>query len=213
MHRARQPSTQPHVDLLVCACASQTLPLLSDRSRLLGAPPSCEVLFYTAALDQVTGRHRDVFTSRDLYEYYRTGKDPFAEDQWGQAKGTDVLIFTIGTADMVMGLSFPVEKEDALDRAMYIQPSALNIPLLPGTLLVFKTLDDLFFCHEVRFPTSTTTTPAPEGLLLRADYRAAIVFRWLNASEERLYNLDTGRYVPSKDEIQKWKKAKKRRPR
>ena len=36
-----------------------------------------------------------------------------------------------------------------------------------------RPLDDLFFCHEVRFPTSTTTTPALEGLLLCADYRAA----------------------------------------
>ena len=122
-----------------------------------------------AALNPATGRHRDGFTSADLYAYYATGKDPFEEDQWGQAKGTDVLIFTIGTAEMVMGLSFPVDKLSALDRATYIQPSALNIPLRPGTLLVFRPLDDLFFCHEVRFPTSTTTTPAPEGSLLRFD--------------------------------------------
>ena len=213
MHCARQPSTQQHFDLSVCACASQTRPLLSDRSRLLGAPTSCEVLFYPAALNQVTGRHRDAFTSADLHEYYRTGKNPFAEDQWGQAKGTDVLIFTIGTAEMVMGLSFPVDKLSALDRATYIQPSALNILLRPGTLLVFRALDDLFFCHEVRFPTSTTTTPAPEGLLLCADYRAAIVFRWLNVSEERQFYLDTGRQVLSREEIKKWKKAKKPRPR
>ena len=152
-----------------------------------------------------------MFTSADLYAYYKNGEDPFAEDQWGQPKGTDVLIFTVGTAEMVMGLSFPKEKLNALDRDDYIQPSELNIPLVPGTLLVYRTLDDLFFCHEVRFPTPTTTTPAPQGLLECADYRAAIVFRWLNVSEERLYYMDTGRLVMSKDEIRRRKKAKKPR--
>ena len=135
----------------MCACASQTRPLLSDRSRLLGAPPSCEALFYTAALNQVTGRHRDVFTSADLHEYYRTGKDPFAEDQWGQVKGTDVLIFTIGTAEMVMGLSFPVDKSSALDREAYIQPSELNIWLVArGTASAIS--PDMPCVHHCPFP-------------------------------------------------------------
>ena len=192
----------------------QMRPFLSERSRLLGAPPSCEVLFYPVALNPATGRHRDGFTSADLYAYYAMGKDPFEEDKsskGGQVKGTDVLIFTSGNAEMAMGLSFPTEKLCTLDRAEYIQPRELHIPLRPGTLLVYRPLDDLFFCHEVRFLTPPAP-PALDGLLQSAGYRAAYVFRWLNESEERLYNLDTGRHVPTKEEVRTWRKPRKPMP-
>ena len=169
---------------------------LSEKSKSLGPPTSCDVLFYYAALEMATGRHRDAFDACELDEYYKTGSNPFARNAYAQDKGTDVLIFTLGNADMEMGLSFPEAKRDALDRDSYTQPAGLRIPLTPGTLLVYSPLDDLFFCHEVSFPKKATipeqTTSPP------AAYRVAFVFRWLNETAERWYCLDPahkGRHV------------------
>ena len=138
-----------------------------------------------------TGRHRDAFSAWELHEYYTMLVNPFANNQYAQNKGTDVLIFSMGNAEMEMGLSFPVTKAEALDRTRYRQPLQLRIPLIPGTLLVYSPLDDLFFCHEVAFPqTRPSSTSA---------YRVAFVFRWLNESAERMYDLDPanqGRHMP-----------------
>ena len=54
-----------------------------------------------------TGRHRDAFKSWELDEYYNSGENPFARNQYAQDKGTDVLIFSMGNTEMKMGLSFP----------------------------------------------------------------------------------------------------------
>ena len=139
----------------------------------------------------VTGRHRDAFSAWELHEYYTTGKNPFARNQYAQNKGTDVLIFSMGNTEMKMGLSFPETKAEARDRTSYRQPSHLRIPLIPGTLLVYSPLDDLFFCHEVAFHSIPPSPPSA--------YRVAFVFRWLNESAERMYNVDPanqGRHMP-----------------
>jgi len=172
-------------------------PVLSEKSKSLGAPTSCDVLFYYGALKTKTGRHRDAFESWELDEYYKMGCNPFARNTYAQNKGTDVLIFTLGNAEMEMGLSFPKTKLDALDREHYEQPPGLCIPLTPGTLLVYSPLDDLFFCHEVAFPRNTTSGNATS--CSPSAYRMAFVFRWLNECAERLYYLDPayqGRHVP-----------------
>ena len=125
------------------------------------------------------------------------GCNPFARNTYAQNKGTDVLIFTLGNAEMEMGLSFPKTKLDALDREHYEQPPGLCIQLTPGTLLVYSPLDDLFFCHEVAFPRNTTSGNATS--CSPSAYRMAFVFRWLNECAERLYYLDPayqGRHVP-----------------
>jgi hypothetical protein len=85
-----------------------------------------------------TGRHRDAFSAWELHEYYTMLVNPFANNQYAQNKGTDVLIFSMGNAEMEMGLSFPVTKAEALDRTRYRQPLQLRIPLIPGTLLVYS---------------------------------------------------------------------------
>ena len=138
-----------------------------------------------------TGRHRDAFEAWELHEYYMRGENPFAHNRYAQNKGTDVLIFSMGNAEMKMGLSFPETKTEALDRTRYRQPSRLCIPLIPGTLLVYSPLDDLFFCHEVAFPANSSASPSA--------YRVAFVFRWLNESAARMYDLDPshkGRHMP-----------------
>ena len=163
---------------------------LSEKSISEGPPTSCDVLFYYQSLKMVTGRHRDAFSASELHHYYTTGENPFAQNQYAQNKGTDVIIFTTGNTEMEMGLSFPETKARALDSAAYRQPPQLRIPLRPGELLVYSPLDDLFFCHEVSFPLGRASSPSA--------YRVAFVFRWLNKSAERTYDLDPasqGRHV------------------
>jgi len=165
---------------------------LSEKSIYEGPPNSCDVLYYYEGLGMATGRHRDAFSAWELHEYYTTGENPFAQNQYAQNKGTDVLIFTMGNTEMEMGLSFPETKAGALDRTRYRQPSQLRIPLIPSTLLVYSPLDDLFFCHEVAFPPNRPSS-SPSA------YRVAFVFRWLNESAERMYDLDPanqGRHMP-----------------
>ena len=180
-------------------------PYLSASSRYLGPPKSCDVLFYYEGLDTRTGRHRDAFVSEELNQYYKTCSNPFSNNQWIQTKGTDVLIYSMGNATMEMGLSFPLDKADASHREKYVQLPELRIPLSPGTLLVYTPYDDLFYCHEVSFPSNGVGPTSFSG------YRVALVFRWLNESEERLYYLDPakgGRHIPTAQERAKWKRKK-----
>ena len=160
---------------------------LSEKSKSLGPPTSCDVLFYYAELKMATGRHRDAFEVWELDEYYKNGSNPFAHNQYGQDKGTDVRIITLGNVDMEMGLSFPETKLDALNRDSYKQPQGLRIPLRPGTLPVYSPLDDLFFCHQVAFPANTVSSPSA--------YRVAFVFRWLNETVENACTVWTLRQI------------------
>jgi len=188
-------------------CSSQVEPFLTEKSRSMGAPPSCDVLFYSKGLNTTTGRHRDAFTAADLADYYERGTNPFERNQWMQTKGTDVLIFSMGNTEMQMGLSFPLDKGDAAARERYIQPPGLRIPLIPGTVLVYSPFDDLFYCHEARFQ-----QPPPPESTSYSSYRVAFVFRWLNECMERLYYVDPahgGRHVPDEAEAARRKKHKR----
>ena len=95
---------------------------LSEKSVSVGPPSSCDVLYYYESLQTATGRHRDAFSAGELHKYYTTGENPFAQNQYAQNKGTDVIIFTMGNTDMEMKLSFPETKADALDTPDYQQP-------------------------------------------------------------------------------------------
>ena len=88
---------------------------LSEKSVSVGPPTSCDVLYYYESLQTATGRHRDAFSAGELHKYYTTGENPFAQNQYAQIKGTDVIIFTMGNTDMEMKLSCPETKADALD--------------------------------------------------------------------------------------------------
>ena len=78
---------------------------LSEKSVSVGPPTSCDVLYYYESLQMATGRHRDAFSAGELHKYYTTGENPFAQNQYAQNKGTDVIIFTMGNTDMEMKLS------------------------------------------------------------------------------------------------------------
>jgi hypothetical protein len=137
----------------------------------------CELLCYYTLFNSHIGRHRDNFTARHLTEYYASGKDPRAGPIKGpQVPGSSVLIWTIGNAPMTLSLSFPASAAGAQATKQYVLHPELSFELCGGTLFVFATLDDLFFCHECRFSKQPSGFDGPLG----ADgHRFSLVYRWL----------------------------------
>ena len=89
-----------------------------------------------------------------------------------QRIGSEVLLYTEGTAPMDFILSFP--RADGLDDGIhsYVKTSVFTVRLGRGTLMVFKDLDDQFFCHEAEFERRVLEAADAAG------YRMCFVFRW-----------------------------------
>ena len=80
-------------------------------------PNSCELLIYYTAFQSTIGRHRDNFVSQDLCTYLQTRNPSVLGRQRNkmQRANTNVLIFTMGNARMVLQLSFPPNPHQAGD--------------------------------------------------------------------------------------------------
>ena len=97
-------------------------------------------------------------------------------DQNSQIVGSDVLLWTDGNAEMYLKLSFPDPgKPTDQNRDGYIIHPSFCIPMAPGTLLIFKAIDDLLFCHEASFDAISLDFHGDDG------YRFVYVFRWLQS--------------------------------
>ena len=118
-------------------------------------------------------------------EQYCTGVDVIKEiisghsasgDQNSQMVGSDVLLWTDGNAQMFLKLSFPDPgKPTDQNRKEYIIHPHFCIPMAAGTLLIFKAIDDLLFCHETAFHEVCLDFHEDCG------YRFVYVFRWLQS--------------------------------
>lgn len=73
---------------------------------------------------------------------------------------------------MDFALSFPESGMEGTDIHNYICRPELTIRLGRGTLLIFKAVDDAYFCHEAAFRQSVLGG-SPSGL------RMCFVYRWL----------------------------------
>jgi hypothetical protein len=89
-----------------------------------------------------------------------------------QRLGSEVLLYTEGTAPMDFSLLFPPRSDLDTSNDNYVQRSIFTVKLGRGTLMIFKDCDDQFFCHEARFDDSTLLAADPSG------YRLCFVFRW-----------------------------------
>ena len=120
------------------------------------SPPNhCELLCYYTLFKSSMGRHRDNFSPRDLAEYLTTGKDPRNGAKRSQLADSNVLIWSVGNAPMTLHLSFPTSIAAAGKAKDYVKHPTLSFQLCGGTLFVFAPLDDLFFCHECSFSSTT----------------------------------------------------------
>ena len=127
------------------------------------------------------GRHRDNYTVRHL-------KAMLQEDTTGAAGGTEhaimknsqrlgseVLLYTEGTAPMDFSLLFPPRSDLDTSNDNYVQRSIFTVKLGRGTLMIFKDCDDQFFCHEARFDDSTLLAADPSGYSVQAVLRLPMV--------------------------------------
>lgn len=150
------------------------MPYLSIQSRR-NPPTHCQMLLYYVLFASAMGRHRDNYTVRHLKALLDGAGaigSTHANMENSQRIGSEVLLYTEGTAPMDFILSFP--GADHLDAgiASYMKRSMFTIRLGHGTLMVFKDVDDQFFCHEAEFEECVL------GAAEAAGYRMCFVFRW-----------------------------------
>lgn len=146
-------------------------------------PTACQQMIYYTLFGNCVGRHRDNFCHEHFLRYL-DGEDVIANlstghsasgDTNSQVVGSDVLIWTDGPAQMRMSLSYAPENNRSAGRDSYETSTPFVIPCFGGTLLIYKAIDDLRFCHESAFPRSEVFREMHH----RTGWRHAYVFRWL----------------------------------
>ena len=166
-----------------------------------GAPNSVELCLYYTAFKSQMGRHRDNFVSSDLTTYLASRDSSILNSgQNTQVPNSNVLIWSMGNAPMVLQLSYPAYGRGAGDRRTYTCHPEFSVPCGDGTLFIFSPLDDLFYAHQACFSDATLVALGDSG------YRAAFVMRWLDeARTARTFHVSgerRGSLSPSEREIQ-----------
>ena len=111
-----------------------------------------------------------------------------------QVVGSNVLVYTTGTAPMTFTLSFPPRDSVLKDPTCYVVKPAYQMRCGAGTLSVLDAVDDLILTHGADFE------------LLDGDetsWRVGWTWRWLQADEE-FYD-DTGGLRLSAERLEKLK--------
>ena len=121
------------------------------------------------------GRHRDNYTVRHLramLENDTAAGSTHGNMENSQRLGSEVLLYTEGTAPMDFALSFPPSTALGTGIQNYVRRAVFTVQLSRGTLMIFKDIDDQFFCHEAFFDAQTLHTAEASG------HRLCFVFRW-----------------------------------
>jgi hypothetical protein len=153
------------------------MPYLCEESRR-NPPTHCQLLLYYRLFRSAMGRHRDNYTVRHLRAMLEGGEaveagSTHASMENSQRMGSEVLLYTEGTDPMDFTLSFPPSDNLGTDIRNYVRSGVFTVSLGHGTLMVFKAIDDEFFCHEAAFD-----VPTWQHLRDPTGYRMCYVFRW-----------------------------------
>ena len=154
-------------------------------------PNACQLMLYYVLFGSAIGRHRDNYCTADLLralEPSLPGKDNLSFDGHtasgdtnSQVVHSDVLVWSDGDS-MTLTLSFPPPHDPTANRDDYVVHPEFRVRCGAGTLFVFRTPDDLFFCHEAAFDDAVAAAAGAAG------YRFAYVFRWLQSVRD--FHLD-----------------------
>ena len=134
-------------------------PFLGDTSRAAGKPNSVQLLLYYTAFSSKIGRHRDNYNVRHVRRMLlqgnldaRDGGTPMGTEENSQLLHSDVIIYSMGNAEMAFKMSFPPPgRELTATLKEHISSDMFTVKLKPGSLLVYKFPDDLHFAHECYF--------------------------------------------------------------
>ena len=149
------------------------------------------------------GRHRDFYDKPTIIKMMR-GETPTPRNGDGvctQLQESYVLIFTLGDADMLFRFSYPYNGDYTSSRKHYVTHPMLTLRLGAGTLLVFASTDDFFYCHEAAFAPDATGT------------RLAFVFRWMNTMNGSavLFDASSGNMIMTRGLREKEAERKRKR--
>ena len=130
-----------------------------------------------------------------------------------QLIGSDVLVYSMGNVDMDFRLCFP-PKGDRLEASLreYDITPSYTFPLGPGTVFVFRGLDDFLFAHETSMDYQIDWYPKvnpsrnPQHF-----YRIAFVYRWLELQRDFFAETDCMKVPREMRDRQKEKEAAERR--
>ena len=153
------------------------MPYLSDACKR-NPPTHCQLLLYYALFGSAMGRHRDNYTVRHLKAMLEGGSasgSTHAALENSQRIGSEVLLYTEGSTPMEFALSFPPLRDLHADIQDYLIRPAFTARLGSGTVMVFKDIDDQFFCHQVWFDRLVLETAGATG------HRLSFAFRWLTS--------------------------------
>ena len=150
------------------------IPFLSEGCRC-HPPTHCQLLLYYALFKSAMGRHRDNYTVKHLRTQLAgaesEGTSTHAGMENSQTLGSEVLLYTEGNMPMDFALSFPPSGTLDVGIKQYVKRSIFTAQLGQGTLMVFKDVDDQFFCHEASFNHL-------KQALTAVGYRVCFAFRW-----------------------------------
>ena len=166
-------------------------PWLTPLSRR-SPPTHCQLLFYYWLLRAKMGQHRDNSSSSDVKRFAKGGGLSGNGHASGgamnsQKVGTNVLVFSTGTAPMTFTLAMPPRGDVLADRKEYVVKPSFQMCCGAFTLSVLDPVDDEILTHGARYD--------GEFEVARIDgspawWRLGWTYRWLQA-EEDFYD-DTG---------------------
>ena len=150
------------------------------------SPPNhCQLLAYYGLFNSRMGRHKDdhkLDTLHDVLLKRMTLADAVKTTKGALVPGSDVLVYSTGPLHMLFSWCFTRENAPFLKRERHETHRWMQITLDHGSLLIFKSIDDLYFYHELSIawwkcygiPTAVKET----------DFRFAFVFRWLGKEQQ-----------------------------
>ena len=149
-------------------------------------PTHCQLLLYYWLLRCAMNGHRDNSSSSDIEKMAEglgigTEGHASAGAVNSQRVGSNVLVFTTGTAPMVFTLAFAHADDILENREEYVVHPRYQMELCGGTLSILDPVDDLVFTHGAKF-SGNFRISAVDGD--RSWWRKGWTFRWLQAPED-----------------------------
>ena len=148
-------------------------------------PNHVQLIGYYALFNSAMTRHKDdhelddyhsmLFNNISLHDAIMKSKSNGA-----MVPGSDVVILTFGSMQMLMSFCFPHKRDRFAPRKFHKVHPAYQRFLTDRTLMVFKAVDDLHFYHEVSISPFQPHNAAPTDPSL---YRFALCMRWLDPAK------------------------------
>ena len=158
--------------------------VLSDVCASSG-PNHCQLLGYYGLFNSKIGRHKDDHELATLYKVlfgHATVEEGVNTSKGAMVPGSDVLIYSTGPLPMLFSWCFSPTNAPFRQRERNGTHPWFQMLLPHGSLLVFKSIDDLYFFHEVCIDWSRQNDP--QFHFLETAFRHAFVFRWLGPQQQ-----------------------------